>query len=188
MWWNLQSLGFKLFWRLLLQGAKAKYGIGRIGFKPLFQDAEGKYGIIFKTFFSLISLVFDKNAINLRLPQLFKNFFKIEIQPNISEQDRKRQRIYDFLNAETKLQSFSEIIGIPLWPSSNPDLNPLDYAIWGVLENKTNATSHPNIGSPKTAIEEEWNKMSEEFILKACKSFQRCVDTIIEKKNSGHIE
>ena len=46
---------------------------------------------------------------------------------------------------------------------------PLDYAIWGVLENKTNATSHPNIGSLKTATEEEWNKMSEELILKACK-------------------
>ena len=39
-----------------------------------------------------------------------------------------------------------------------------------------------------TAIEEEWNKMSEEFILKVCKSFQRCVDSIIEKKNGGHDE
>ena len=35
------------------------------------------------------------------------------------------------------------------------NLNPLDYAIWGRLENKTNATSHPNIGLLKTAIEEE---------------------------------
>ena len=50
-----------------------------------------------------------------------------------------------------------------------------------VLENKTNATSDLNSGLLKTAIEEEWNKMSEEF-LKACKSFQRSVDTIIEKK------
>ena len=30
--------------------------------------------------------------------------------------------------------------------------------------------------------------MSEEFILKACKTFQRRVDTIIEKKIGGHIE
>ena len=28
----------------------------------------------------------------------------------------------------------------------SPDLNLLDYAIWGILENKTNATSQPNIG------------------------------------------
>ena len=31
------------------------------------------------------------------------------------------------------------------------------------------------------------NGMSEEFILKACKSFLRRIDTIIEK-NGGHIE
>ena len=51
------------------------------------------------------------------------------------------------------------------------DLNPLDYSIWGILESKINKTCHPNIGSLKTATEEEWNKMSKEFILKACKSF-----------------
>ena len=38
------------------------------------------------------------------------------------------------------------------------------------------------------AIAEKWNKMSEEFILNACKSFQTHVDTIIEKKNGDHID
>ena len=52
------------------------------------------------------------------------------------------------------------------------NLKHLDYAICGALEDKTNATSHPNIGSLDTAIDEEWNKISEEFIMKACKSFQ----------------
>ena len=79
-------------------------------------------------------------------------------------------------------QKNSKIIGLSFWPPSNPDLNPLYYAIVGVLENKTNATSHPNIGLLKTAIGEEWNKMSQEFILKACKSFRRRVDTKLEKK------
>ena len=64
---------------------------------------------------------------------------------------------------------------------------PVDFAIHGVLEDKTNATSHPNIASLKTAIEEEWNKMSEEFILRACKSFRRHGDTIIED-NGGNFE
>ena len=54
---------------------------------------------------------------------------------------------------------------------SNPDIYPLITLY--VLENKTNATSHPNIGSLKTAIEKEWNKMSEEFILKACWYYKR---------------
>ena len=42
----------------------------------------------------------------------------------------------------------------------SPDHNPLDFAIWSFLENKTNATSNRNIGSLKTAFDEEWNKMS----------------------------
>ena len=53
--------------------------------------------------------------------------------------------------------------------------------ICDVLENKTNATFHPNIGLLKTAIEEEWNKTSQVFILKACKWFRKHVHTIIEK-------
>ena len=69
----------------------------------------------------------------------------------------------------------------------SPDFKPLDYVTWGVLENKTNATFHPNIGLFKISIEEEWNKISEEFIMKACISFRRCVNTIIEK-NGGHIK
>ena len=38
-----------------------------------------------------------------------------------------------------------------------------------------------------TATVEAWNTMSEEFISKACKSFRRQVDKIIEK-NGEHIE
>ena len=60
-----------------------------------------------------------------------------------------------------------------------PDLNPLDYATCGVLSNQTNATFHPNIGSSNTVIKEEWNRMSEEFILKISKSFRSRVDTLI---------
>ena len=64
----------------------------------------------------------------------------------------------------------------------SPDLNPPDYAIWGVLEkNKTNVNSHPYITSLKTAIEKKWKKISEEFILKSCKSFRRRIDRIIKK-------
>ena len=48
-----------------------------------------------------------------------------------------------------KKKKKSEIIVVSLWPPSSPDYNSLDYAIWGVIENKTNATSHRNI--------EEWN-------------------------------
>ena len=70
-------------------------------------------------------------------------------------------------HAETKPKNFRNN-----WSFFMASINSLDYAIWSILENKTNATSHPNIGLLKTAIKEEWNKMSEEFILKACDHFE----------------
>ena len=86
----------------------------------------------------------------------------------MSEQEKKQQRIYVLLDPESKPKKISKIIGVSLWLPSSPDLNPLDCAIWCILENKTNVTSHPNIGLLKTAIEKKWNKMSVGFILKAC--------------------
>ena len=74
-----------------------------------------------------------------------------------------------------ELKVHGKIVRTAIKQDWSPDLNLLDYAIWGVLENKTNATSHSNIGSLKIAI-------NEEFILKACKSFPKRVDTIIKKK------
>ena len=55
----------------------------------------------------------------------------------MSEQEKKQQRIYDSLNAETKPKKISSIIGVSLWSPSSLDLDPLDYAIWSILENKT---------------------------------------------------
>ena len=72
----------------------------------------------------------------------------------MKEQEKKRQTIYDLLNTKEKPKEISEIIGVFLWAPSSPDLNLIDYAVWGVLENKTNTISNPNIGSLKTAFEE----------------------------------
>ena len=53
----------------------------------------------------------------------------------------------------------------------NHDLNPLNYAICGILENQTNATSYANIDSLKISIGEEWNKMLEEFMVAILSEF-----------------
>ena len=70
------------------------------------QGAEAKYEIIFKTFFLVWLVQFiKKNAINLNFYGLLwfkKFFFLIKIQHNMSEQEKKVQRINDLLNAKTK--------------------------------------------------------------------------------------
>ena len=36
-----------------------------------------------------------------------------------------------------------------MWPPQSPDLNPLDYSIWGVLQERVQGTSQPNMESLK---------------------------------------
>ena len=58
------------------------------------------------------------------------------------------------LMPKPNLKKYSEIIGVYLGPTSSPVVKPLYYAIYSVLKNKTNATSHSNIGSLKIALKE----------------------------------
>ena len=71
-----------------------------------------------------------------------------------------------------------KIIGVSSKHPSSPDLISLDYGISGRFrkQNKCNFSS-----KYWTAIEEEFDRMLEEFILKVCKSFRRRVNTMIKK-------
>ena len=98
----------------------------------------------------------------------------------MSEQEKKRQRIYDLLNAERnqakKLPKQLEFLHDFHQPKTLTPFVMLNGVFW-----KTKQIQLPNIGLLKTAIKEEWNKMSEELILKTCKLFRRRIDTIITK-------
>ena len=55
-----------------------------------------------------------------------------------------------------KLKVHKETVRTAIKQDLSWGLNPFDYAMWGVLENKTNATSYPNIDLLKNTIEKEW--------------------------------
>ena len=74
-----------------------------------------------------------------------------------------------------------------LWPPNSPDLNPLDYFVWGVLEAKTNSVFHPNLDSLKTAIVEQFALLDRHDIIKACRAFRTRVEKVV-KAEGGHIE
>ena len=54
-----------------------------------------------------------------------------------------------------------------LWPPNSPDLNPLDYYVWGVVERDTNKHPHNNIDSMKSAIKQMMVKMDKTMLTKA---------------------
>ncbi|QQP50600.1 Uncharacterized protein FKW44_011649, partial [Caligus rogercresseyi] len=67
-----------------------------------------------------------------------------------------------------------------MWPSSSPDLNPLDFSVWSVLKGTTNETSHPNLKALQQAIREAWDDISEEYIRNSCASDRHRVEAVID--------
>jgi hypothetical protein len=51
-----------------------------------------------------------------------------------------------------------------VWLPYSPDLNPLDYSIWGILQTKVNATAHKNMKSLRCTIKWEWKQLSEAIV------------------------
>lgn len=74
-----------------------------------------------------------------------------------------------------------------MWPPSSPDLNPLDYGIWGYVEGKACATSHPSVANLKAAVEREWATMPDDYIVKTCKAFKPRLRAMLAV-DGGHLE
>ena len=73
-----------------------------------------------------------------------------------------------------------------LWPPSSPDLNPMDFGIWSILERKACAVSHSNVEKLKKKLK-EWAKIESETIGATCDQvISRPRRVIIEK--GGYIE
>ena len=52
---------------------------------------------------------------------------------------------------------FPEIISTMEWPASSPDLNPTDFSIWSILENKACVKPHRNLKALRESLVREWN-------------------------------
>ena len=46
-----------------------------------------------------------------------------------------------------------------MWPPNSPDLNPVDYAVWGALQERVHKPEPRDVHQLKAAILEEWNRL-----------------------------
>jgi len=67
-----------------------------------------------------------------------------------------------------------------MWPPSSPDLNPLDYSVWGVLEAKACKTSHPSVEALKVSIAKNWRTLSKDYIVRTCRSFRTRLEKVVK--------
>ena len=62
-----------------------------------------------------------------------------------------------------------------LWPPNSPDLNPVDYKIWGLglLQERVYKTSIKDVDELRRRIAEEWDKMDQRLIDKAFSEWRK---------------
>ncbi len=73
------------------------------------------------------------------------------------------------------------------WPPYSLDLNPLDFSIWSILQEKVQATPHTSLAALRWSITRQWNRMLLAYVRRTCSSFRRCLEAIMAK-NGGYIE
>ena len=78
------------------------------------------------------------------------------------------QRVQDFLSRRIPLNVPKDI-----WPSNSPDLNPCDFWMWGVVEQKSNSTTPASVSDLKKAIRKAASTIDQDEARRACSAFRR---------------
>ena len=85
-------------------------------------------------------------------------------------------------------QKYLKLLQPSDWPPNSPDLNPVDYCIWGILENNVyRGRKITNIKELKEAIIEEWEKIPQDVINNCIDSFRTRLNRVIENEGR-HLE
>ena len=75
-----------------------------------------------------------------------------------------------------------------MWPPNSPDLNPVDYAIWGALQHRIYLRrKFTTVEQLKLTIVEEWGKLSQRFIDNSINEWRQRLERVVQLQG-GHIE
>lgn len=88
----------------------------------------------------------------------------------------------DLLSRETP-----DFISPQLWPPNSPDLNPVDYHVWSVLEQRVYTSRIRDIDHLRARLVEEWQKFDQRIIDSAVKQWRRRLSACV-RENGGHFE
>jgi len=86
-------------------------------------------------------------------------------------------------------QNSPDFINKDEWPPNSPDLNPLDYCVWGVmLQCYEQQTPKPkNVAELRTVLQTIWDNLSQDTIQKAVQSFRKRLQACV-RTDGGHFE
>ena len=84
-----------------------------------------------------------------------------------------------FLEQETP-----DFIPPTLWPPNSPDLNPVDYSIWSVLQEKVYHSKIADVDELKTRLIDEWAQFDQSIVDAAISQRRRRLSAV--SRHTGH--
>ena len=84
-------------------------------------------------------------------------------------------------------QNTPEFIPPMLWPPNSPDLNPVDYKIWGVLQERVYKTKIRDVAHLKERLIEEWTKFDQIIIDGSINQWRKRLRACVAA-DGGHFE
>ena len=73
------------------------------------------------------------------------------------------------------------------WPPNSPDLNPVDYKVWGVLQQRVYQTRIRNVEHLRERLLEEWSRFDQRIIDRAVSQWRRRLEACV-RAQGGHFE
>lgn len=74
-----------------------------------------------------------------------------------------------------------------LWPANSPDLNPVDYKIWGVLQERLYRTPITDVAHLRKRLMEEWSRFDQRIIDGAVNQWRKRLTACV-LAHGGHFE
>jgi len=74
-----------------------------------------------------------------------------------------------------------------LWPPNNPDLNPVDYKIWGVMQQRVYQTKVQDVNDLKRRMINVWADMQQTVIDDAIDQWRKRLHACVRARE-GHFE
>ena len=76
-------------------------------------------------------------------------------------------------------QGTPDFIPPALWPPNSPDLNPVDYTVWSVLQERVYRTKISDVDELKRLINSEWAALSHMVIECAVGEWHQCLHACV---------
>ncbi|CAJ0928147.1 unnamed protein product, partial [Mesorhabditis belari] len=71
------------------------------------------------------------------------------------------------------------------WPANSPDINPMDFAIWGILKAKVSSAPHANLDDLKATLIKEWAKIPVETLRAAVDDVPKRLRACMKEKGGN---